>query len=214
MAAPRRIPLPWLKPAVLTGALVPLLLMPIRALMGTLGKNPISEALNELGLLALIFLVAAIACTPAQALLGWTWPVRVRRLLGVLSFVYALLHFLTYAFLDQTLNLKAIFEDIAKRPFILVGFLALVLLTPLAVTSTDGMVRKLGFVRWKRLHRLTYLAVGLGVLHYYWRVKADVSQPLIYGAVAAALLAARILDWARSRSRKSKPRPPSPAPAA
>jgi len=213
MAAQKRVPLPWLKPAVLTGALVPLVLMPIRALMGTLGKNPIAEALNELGLLALIFLVAAIACTPAKVLFNWTWPVRIRRMLGVLSFVYALLHFLTYALLDQTLNLKAIFQDIAKRPFILVGFVALVLLTPLAITSTDAMVRKLGFVKWKRLHRLTYVAVGLGVLHYYWRVKADISQPVIYGALAAVLLAVRVLDWARS-PKKGKPRPPAPAQAA
>lgn len=207
MSPAKNVPLPWMKPAVLTGALVPLASILVRAALGKLGGNPISEALNELGLLALVFLVAALACTPAKVLFGWTWPIRVRRLLGLLAFTYALLHFLTYAVLDQTLNLVAIAEDIGKRKFILVGFLALVSLTPLALTSTDASVRRLGYVRWKRLHRLAYVAGGLGVIHYIWRVKADLTDPGTYASILGFLMLVRVVDYVRSGRHKPKPKP-------
>ena len=196
-------PLPWLKPAVLTGALMPLAAIGYRALTHGLGANPIAEGLNRLGLLALVFLVLTLACTPLKTLFGWTWPARVRRLLGLLAFFYGTLHVLTYAGLDQLLNLSAIGEDLAKRPFIWVGFSAWLLLVPLAVTSTKGMVQRLGFKRWKLLHRAVYLIGALAVLHFFWRVKKDATEPLAYGAVIAALLLARAADalkrrWARS----------------
>jgi sulfoxide reductase heme-binding subunit YedZ len=208
----RAVPLPWLKPAVLTGSLVPLVAIVARGATGTLGPNPIAEALNELGLLALIFLVASLACTPAKALLGWTWPVRLRRMLGLFAFAYALLHFLTYAALDQTFNLAAIWGDVSKRPFIFVGFLALLLLLPLAVTSTDESVKRLGFVRWKRLHRLAYVAGALGVIHFVWRVKADFTEPAVYGVILGLLLLVRLADFIRTGPRgKPKPRVPAKA---
>ncbi|HEX8536561.1 MAG TPA: protein-methionine-sulfoxide reductase heme-binding subunit MsrQ, partial [Cystobacter sp.] len=186
MASP---PLPWLKPAFLVGGLSPVALMLLDFTRGTLRANPIERVLNQTGMLALIVLVASLACTPLKLVTGWTWPMRVRKLLGLLGFAYALLHFLTYVVLDQGLRLSALLEDLTKRPFITVGFLALVLLVPLAVTSTQGMVRRLGFPRWQRLHRLVYVAVSLGVVHFVWRVKQDVTEPLVYGGVLALLFA-------------------------
>jgi methionine sulfoxide reductase heme-binding subunit len=189
---PRREPLPWLKPGVFAGALVPLAAIALRAWQGRLGANPIAEALNELGLLALVFLVAALACTPAKTLLGWTWPVRLRRMLGLFAFFYACVHVLTYSGVDQGLDWAAIWKDVTKRKFIFVGFAAFVLLVPLAVTSTQASVRRLGFVRWKRLHRLAYVATALAAVHFFLRVKKDVREPLVYAVVLAALLAARV----------------------
>src|SRR3981081_2465544 len=122
---------PWLKPGIFLGALVPLASIMLRAFGGLLNANPIAQVENELGLSALIFLLAALACTPARRLFHWSWPARVRRDLGLFAFFYASLHFLTYVFLDQAVDLSAIFEDIAKRPFITVGFSALVLMVPL-----------------------------------------------------------------------------------
>jgi methionine sulfoxide reductase heme-binding subunit len=204
MAARRGPPLPWLKPAVITGALVPLAAMPIRAAAGMLGANPISEALNELGLLALVFLIASLACSPAKALFGWTWPIRIRRNLGVLAFTYAALHFGTYAVLDQGLDLATIVGDITQRKFIFVGFASLALMAPLAITSTDRMVRRLGFERWKLLHRLAYVAAGLGVVHFIWRVKSDLTEPMVYAAILAVLLGARVLTAVRARKPKAR----------
>ncbi|HEX4804141.1 MAG TPA: protein-methionine-sulfoxide reductase heme-binding subunit MsrQ [Myxococcaceae bacterium] len=177
------------------GSLAPALRLLVLGARGELGANPIATALNQLGLVALIFLIASLAATPLKAALGWTWPIRIRRMLGLYAFFYASLHFLTYLGLDQVLDLRAVFADITKRKFIAVGFTAFVLLVPLAVTSTDAMVRRLGFVRWKRLHRLVYVAAVLGVVHFIWRVKKDLSQPLTYGAVLALLLAIRVVDF-------------------
>jgi sulfoxide reductase heme-binding subunit YedZ len=186
-------PYPWLGPGVLAGALVPLAAIVLRAWRGELGANPIAQALNQLGLVALVFLVAALACTPAKRLLGWTWPMRIRRELGLLGFFYALLHVATYVGLDQGFDWAALWADVSKRPFIFVGALAFVLLIPLAATSTAASVRWLGHARWARLHRLAYVAPALAALHFYWRVKSDVSEPLMYAAVLATLLAARLV---------------------
>jgi sulfoxide reductase heme-binding subunit YedZ len=200
MASP---PLPWLKPAFLVGGLSPLALMALDFARGTLGANPIERVLNQTGMLALIVLVASLACTPLKVVAGWTWPLRVRKLLGLLGFAYAVLHFLTYAVLDQGLRWSAILADITKRPFITVGFLALVLLVPLAITSTQRMVRRLGFPVWQRLHRLAYVAVSLGVVHFVWRVKQDVTEPLIYGGVLALLFAIRLAEAVRKRRARA-----------
>jgi sulfoxide reductase heme-binding subunit YedZ len=196
-------PLPWLKPAFLVGGLSPLALMLLDLARGTLGANPIERVLNQTGMLALIVLVASLACTPLKLVTGWTWPLRVRKLLGLLGFGYALLHFLVYVGVDQGLRVGALLEDITKRPFITVGFLALVLLVPLAVTSTQRMVRRLGFPRWQRLHRLAYVAVSLGVVHFVWRVKQDVTEPLVYGGVLALLLAIRLAEAVRKRRARA-----------
>jgi sulfoxide reductase heme-binding subunit YedZ len=201
MAAP---PLPWLKPAVLVGGLSPLALMALQAVQGTLGANPIERVLNQTGMLALILLVASLACTPLKGVAGWTWPMRLRKLLGLLGFTYAALHFLTYAVVDQGLALGAVLEDIAKRPFITVGFVALVLLVPLAVTSTNRMVRRLGFPAWQRLHRLAYVAASLGVVHFVWRVKKDLTEPLVYGAVLGLLFALRVAEALRKQRARAQ----------
>ena len=183
---------PWLKPAVFTGSLVPLVVIIGEALLGRLGANPIAEALNRLGLMALILLVAALACTPLKAMFGWTWPIRLRRMLGLFGFFYALLHLMTYMGIDQAFDARAILADITKRKFIYIGFAAFVTLIPLAATSTAASVRRLGFVRWKRLHRLAYVAAALGVVHFILRVKKDLREPVVYGLVLTALLLARV----------------------
>jgi len=191
---------PWLQPAVFVGSLVPLAAVIEEGLLGRLGANPIAEALNRFGLTALIFLVAALACTPLKVLFGWTWPIRLRRMLGLFAFFYALLHVTTYTGIDQGFDARAILADITKRKFIFVGFAAFLLLSPLAATSTAASVRRLGFVRWKRLHRLAYVAAILGVVHFIWRVKKDLKEPLLYGVVLAALLLVRLavrLRWRR-----------------
>jgi len=191
--AARRGPRPWLNPGVLVGASAPLLSILLRARSGALGANPIAEALNELGLMALVLLIASLACTPLRALFGWTWPIRVRRLLGLLAFAYATLHVAVYAGLDQGLDLRAVLADVFKRRFIFVGFAAFVMMAPLAWTSTKGAVRRMGYVRWKRLHLLVYPAALCAVVHFVWRVKKDLSEPLAYAAILAALLLVRVV---------------------
>jgi methionine sulfoxide reductase heme-binding subunit len=166
--------------------------------------------LNQLGLIALVFLIAALACTPLKAMAGWTWPMRLRRMLGVLAFLYASLHVITYSVLDQGLNWRAIYDDIVKREFIFFGFATFVLLIPLAATSTNSALRRLGYVRWKQLHRLAYLAPALAVLHFTWRVKRDIREPIKYGLVLGALLSIRVVKYLYDRkAREAKMRPQS-----
>ena len=208
-SAPRAVasrggPRPWLKPAVFTAALVPLAAVLLQAARGALGADPVAEALNRLGLTALVFLVASLSCTPAREIAGWTWAIGLRRMLGLFAWFYACLHFATYAVVDQGLRGRAIVADVAKRPFILSGFAAFVLLTPLAATSTAGAVRRLGFARWKRLHRLAYPAGALAAFHFWLRVKKDVREPAIYAAVLAALLLARLAVVVRERRRRPR----------
>ncbi len=192
-------PLPWLKPGVFVGALVPVAAILFRAWRGELGANPIAQALNQLGLVALVFLVAALACTPLKTLFGWTWPIRLRRMLGLFGFFYGLLHVSTYTVLDQGLDWRAVWADVTKRKFIYVGASPFVLLVPLAVTSTSGALKRLGYARWKRLHRLAYVATVLGVIHFLWRVKRDVREPIVYGTVLAVLLLVRLGTYLRVR---------------
>jgi sulfoxide reductase heme-binding subunit YedZ len=200
----RRVPFPWLKPGVFVGALVPLAGLVLQATRGTLGADPVAIALNRLGLLALIFLVASLACTPAKTLLGWTWPIRLRRMLGLFAFFYACLHFTTYVAVDQRFDWPVLWADVTKRKFMVVGFGAFLLLLPLALTSTDASVRRLGFRRWKALHRLVYLAAVLAVVHFLWRVKLDIREPLIYALVLGALFLARVVDAVRTRRAKTR----------
>jgi sulfoxide reductase heme-binding subunit YedZ len=198
----RSEPMPWLKPGIFLGALTPLASIIWRAFDGGLSANPIAQIENELGLTALIFLVASLVCTPARRLFDWAWASRIRRELGLFAFFYAALHVLVYLLPDQLLDIPTILSDIAERPFITVGFLAFVLMVPLAWTSTNGAVRRLGFRRWQRLHYLVYLAGILAVIHFVWRVKIDVTQPMLYAVVLAALLAVRVAFWLRQRSAK------------
>jgi sulfoxide reductase heme-binding subunit YedZ len=199
--APRRRS--WLKPAVFAGALAPLAAILWNATHGNLGANPVAEALNELGLTALVFLVASLACTPVREVLDWPWAVGLRRMLGLFAFFYALLHAATYSLVDQRGNLRAIFADVTKRPFIIAGFSAFLILIPLAATSTANAVRRLGFPRWKRLHRLVYLAGGLAIVHFVLRVKKDVREPVVYGVVLGILLLTRVALWAKRRAARA-----------
>ncbi|CAN96727.1 MULTISPECIES: sulfite oxidase heme-binding subunit YedZ [Sorangium] len=182
----------WLPPAVVAGGLIPLVVLGLRAGAGALGPDPVAEALNQLGLLALVLLVASLAATPLKLVSGWTFPLRIRKALGLLAFFYACAHFLTYAIVDQGLDVRAIVEDITERPFLLAGFVALLVLVPLAATSTARMLKRLGAARWKRLHRLAYAAAVLGIVHFFLRVKKDATEPMIYAALLALLFAVRI----------------------
>lgn len=170
-----------------------------------LGANPIEFITRSTGTWTLTFLLITLAITPLRRLSGWQWPIRLRRMLGLFAFFYACLHFTTYLWLDQFFDLSAIYQDIFKRPFITVGFSSFLLLIPLAATSTQAMLRRLGGRNWQRLHRLVYLVAIGGVAHYWWLVKKDVTQPAIYAAVLALLLGYRL--WFRL-NQKENPRSP------
>lgn len=170
--------------------LAPLLPLAIRFREDGLGANPIEEFTHWGGTSTLILLLLTLAVTPLRQWAGWNL-VRYRRRLGLAAFFYGLTHFMTYVALDQFFAFEYVLEDIAERPYITVGFAAFVLLIPLAVTSTRGWIRRLGR-RWRRLHRIVYAAAGLGVLHYFWKVKADTLWPTVAAVVLAVLLAARL----------------------
>jgi sulfoxide reductase heme-binding subunit YedZ len=204
VAAPKHLRSRLAKLAIGVMALVPAARIGWLAGAGALGANPIAEAMNRLGFWTLTLLLVTLSPTPIQIVTGWKWPLRLRRMLGLETFLYVCLHFAVYLGLDQFFDLRAIGKDIAKRTFITVGFAAFVLLIPLAITSTDRMVRRLGFVRWKRLHRLIYAVAVLGVVHFVWRVKSDLRQPLIFAAALAALLVIRTVPSLRG-ARSPRP---------
>ena len=169
----------------------------------SLGANPIEELIHRLGKWGLNFLLITLAVTPLRKWTGLNWLLRFRRMLGLFAFFYILMHFLTYAGLDQRFDIPVIVEDIVERPYITLGISALLLLLPLAVTSTNGMMRRLGR-RWKKLHRLIYVIAGLGVWHFYWQVKEDILEPSIYICILTVLLGYRILAR-RRRNRATHP---------
>ena len=191
----------WVKPAAVGALLLPLAKIGWDAFRGDLGANPIEAVQNRLGFWTITFLALSLVPTPAKDLLGVAWPQRLRRLLGVTAFSYALLHFLFYVGVDKFFDWRTISQDLTKRPFLMVGFAALLCLAPLAITSTDGWVRRLGYRRWKLVHRLAYLAAALAVVHFAWRVKADLTRPLLFAAVFALLLVARLPGWIRQARR-------------
>jgi sulfoxide reductase heme-binding subunit YedZ len=156
----------------------------------SLGANPVEELIHRFGIWGLNFLLITLAVTPLRRLTGWNWLIRFRRMLGLFAFFYILMHFLAYAGIDQRFDLPAIFEDVVERPFITIGFTAFLLLIPLALTSTNGMMKRLGG-RWQKLHRLVYVIAALGAWHFYWQVKLDILEPLIYIAILALLLGYR-----------------------
>ena len=196
-----QIRLIW-KPLVFAACLVPfgLVVGDTLNITGTLGANPVEEILDRFGNWGLRFIMITLAVTPLRRLTGWNWLARFRRMLGLFTFFYVLLHFLTWLILDQGVLLAAIIEDIAKRPFITIGFAALLLLLALAVTSTNGMRRRLGR-RWQKLHNSVYVIAILGVWHYGWQVKQDITEPAIYAAILAELLGIR-LWWRRTAPHK------------
>jgi len=168
---------------------------------GSLGANPVEEIQDRLGNWGLRFIMVALAVTPLRRLSGWNWLLRFRRMLGLFAFFYVLMHFLAWLILDQGFLLSAIVEDIAERPFITLGFTALLILMAMAATSTNGIRRRLGR-RWQQLHYGAYVAGILGVWHYWWQVKKDIQEPLIYAVILGVLLGYRA--WARlARNRKA-----------
>ena len=196
----RQIRLIW-KPIVFLLCLVPAVLVFTDALeiTGRLGANPIEEIQDRFGNWALRFILITLTVTPLRKLTDWNWLIRFRRLFGLFTFFYVLMHFLTWLFLDQGLLLSAIAEDLIERPFITIGFAAFLLLIAMAVTSTNNMRRRLGR-RWQKLHYSAYAVGLLGVWHYWWQVKKDITEPLVYAVILAALLAIRI--WWRLRRQR------------
>lgn len=164
----------------------------------SLGANPVEALIHEAGLWGLRLLLLTLAVTPLRRLSGWNWLIRLRRMLGLFAFFYVFVHFLSYAVIDQRLALGPIVEDIIERPFITIGMAGLLLLLPLAMTSTNAMMRRLGR-RWQQLHRAIYPIAILGVWHFWWQVKEDIREPLIYAAILAFLLGFRL--WTRQRRR-------------
>lgn len=179
-----------LKPLVFLACLVPFGLLVKGGLEGDLGANPLERVTDVTGQWGLRFLLLTLALSPLRRLTGWRWPLRFRRMLGLFVFFYVTLHFLTWVWLDQELGWGNILADIVKRPYVTVGFVAWMLLLPLAATSTRGMMRRLGR-NWQRLHRAIYVIGLLGVLHYLWLVKADLLEPVIYTGLFALLIAVR-----------------------
>lgn len=182
-----------LKAALFLASLIPLIRLVWYGYTSQLGANPIEFITRSLGTWTLVFLLITLSITPLRKLSGWSWLIKLRRMAGLFAFFYALLHFITYIWLDQFFDLHDIYKDVIKRPFITIGFAAFILLIPLAITSTNAMIKRLGGKRWLLLHRLIYLIAIFGVLHYWWLVKKDITQPLIYSAVIATLLAYRIV---------------------
>lgn len=188
------------KPVVFVACLVPFSLLVTDLFQGRLGANPIEEITHRTGDWILIFLFITLGITPLRRLTGWGVLIRFRRMLGLFAFFYAVAHFSTYVVFDHFFDLASIIEDIAVRPYVTVGFTSLVLLVPLAVTSTKGWVKRLGGRRWKRLHQLIYVSAVGGVLHYLWLVKADTRRPIVFGLVLVALLATRL--WSPKKRRR------------
>jgi sulfoxide reductase heme-binding subunit YedZ len=195
-----------IKPFVFALCLAPLALLALETfgIAGlSLGANPIEELIHRFGKWGLNFLLITLAVTPLRGLTKWSWPMRFRRMLGLFAFFYICMHFLAYAGLDQRFDPVVIWEDIAERPYITLGVTALLLLIPLAATSTRGMMRRLGR-RWQKLHRLVYLAAVLGAWHFYWQVKKDILEPLIYAAILALLLGYRLFKHRRRIRMRSR----------
>jgi len=217
------------KPIVFAASLGPLAWIVWAALTGNLSPNPLSDITNETGVWTLRFLCITLAITPLRIITGWNAAIRFRRMTGLFAFFYGTLHFLIYAIADRFAGLDftngmftlatarnlaaSVGEDIYKRPFITVGFTAWCTMLPLALTSTAGMIRRLGGRRWNLLHRLVYLTATLGVVHYYWLVKADVRRPVTYGIVVGVLLAVRVVRaWQRSGTPSMAAARRAPAP--
>ena len=181
----------WLQIAIHIGALLPLIVLIWDFMHNNLTVNPIQEATFRTGKTALVLLVLSLACTPVNMLTGWKRVIAWRRPLGLYAFMYAALHLLIFAVVDYGFDWGLIWETVLEKRYVVVGFAAFLLLLPLAITSTKGWMRRLG-KRWKKLHRLVYVAAVLAVIHFVWLVKADIREPLMYGAAVALLLVLRL----------------------
>jgi len=195
------------KTFIWVACLTPLLRLGWKGLTGGLGANPIEFITLSTGTWTLVFLLATLAITPLRRLSGQSWLIRFRRLVGLFSFFYGVLHFITYVWLDKFFDVQDMIKDVAKRPFITAGFLAFLLLVPLAATSTAGAIRWMGGRRWQLLHRLIYVSGVSAVVHFWWKVKADVRKPAIYAAVLGILLGLRLVFWIHARLSNPGARP-------
>lgn len=197
-----------IKAAIFALALAPLAKMVYLTVSGAL-VEPLEHITRGTGDWVLYFLCITLAVTPLRRFTGWTWVVRLRRELGLFAFFYAFLHFMTFLWFDHWFDLAEMWKDVVKRPFITVGFIAFVLLIPLAVTSTNGMIKRLGGKRWQWLHRLIYLVAPLGILHFWWMKagKNDFEQPIIFGAIVLVLLGLRVY-WKLAKGGQPAPRAP------
>lgn len=199
-------PLLVLKLFLWAACLAPLGVLVYDAFTGNLAAEAVKDIQHRTGLTALIILFVALTVTPVRRLSGWNEVIRLRRPLGLFAFFYAFLHAFSYFVFDQMMNPADIAEDVMKRPWVTVGFTAFVLMVPLAVTSTTGWIRRLG-KRWQQLHRLVYVIAALGVFHFLWLVKRDVSEPVTYGLILAAILASRLVLNRIPTARKPVRRP-------
>src|SRR5215469_5448144 len=198
----RHMRMSWLKPPVFLLCLVPLAHLVWMGFQQELGANPIQYIEHSTGTWALVGLCVTLAVTPLRRILQQNWLIRFRRMLGLFAFFYACLHLTAFIWLDEQFDYHAMIADIYKRPFITAGFTAFVLLVPLAVTSTAGMIRRLGGRRWNMLHRLIYISAVAGVIHYLWLVKSDKTIPLRFAAVLTVLLAYRVIYYAVQQRRQ------------
>ena len=178
---------------VLVNGLLPAVLLLIDGFRGNLGVNPVEFVTRATGVLTLVLLVITLMVTPLRKLFGWNWLLKQRRLLGLIAFFYGVTHLMTYLAFDRSWQMQTVIGDVYKRPFIAVGMFSFALMIPLAITSTNAMIKKLGGKRWARLHRLTYLLTIGGVVHYYMLVKSDITYPVIFGSVVAVLLGFRVV---------------------
>jgi methionine sulfoxide reductase heme-binding subunit len=201
----------WTKVAIFLICLIPFADLVWRSIHSELGANPVEFLQHATGDWTLRFLIFTLCITPFRKLFNLPDLIRFRRMLGLFAFFYVCLHFITYLGPDQQFDLAGMWKDVAKRPFITVGFTAFVLLIPLAITSTAGWIRRLGGKRWQMLHRSIYFAAVLGVIHYYWLVKSDVREPLSYGTLVAILLLWRLGTWFSRRRTKSTVRATAPS---
>lgn len=196
----------WIKPPVFMLCLAPLAWLALRAYRHGLGANPLEFVTHATGDWTIRFLVITLAVTPLRRLLGFPQLIGLRRMLGLFAFFYGGLHLLTYVWFDKFFDVHEMVKDVAKRPFITAGFTALMLMVPLAVTSTAGWVRRLGGRRWQALHRLVYASAVAAVVHYYWLVKSDVRLPLFYGTLVAILLGSRAAVALKKRAADGRSR--------
>jgi len=190
----------WTKAVIFVLCLGPLARLVVGAPLDLLGVNPVETIRRSTGTWTLVFVLATLSVTPLRRFTGWHWLARLRRMLGLYAFFYAVLHLISYIWLEQFFDGAAIVKDIVKRPFITIGFAAFAMMVPLAVTSTDAMVKRMGGKNWTALHRLVYVLAVCGVIHYWWLVKRDITQPAIYGLVLLFLLAYRAVSAFRKRS--------------
>ncbi|HKV64574.1 MAG TPA: protein-methionine-sulfoxide reductase heme-binding subunit MsrQ [Candidatus Acidoferrum sp.] len=199
----------WTKVIVFLLCLIPFADLLWRLLRNDLGINPVETLQHGTGDWTIRFIVFTLCITPFRKVFKLPDLIRFRRMLGLLAFFYVCLHFLTYLGPDQSFDVSGMWKDVAKRPFITVGFAAFVSLIPLAITSTAGWIRRIGGKRWQQLHRLIYFAAVCGVVHYYWLVKSDVRRPVFYGALVAILLFWRLVDWFLKRRSQVPARVPA-----